>query len=89
MERSAAGSIIEKEESATISMLTALYLKTESGYMGQVREWPDVVPEGHDLEECRASLKDALEQMVLAYREMGKEPPAEQALFEPLAVESI
>jgi predicted RNase H-like HicB family nuclease len=72
-----------------ISVLTARYLKTESGYMGQVLEWPEVVTEGRDLEDCRASLKDALEQMILAYREMGKEPPAEQVLFEPLAVESI
>ncbi len=59
-----------------ISMLTARYRKTDSGYMGQILEWPEVVTEGRDLEDSRASLKDALEQMVLAYQQMGKQPPA-------------
>lgn len=31
---------------------TARYLKTESGYMGQLLEWPEVVTEGADIEEC-------------------------------------
>lgn len=47
------------EEPNVNPMLTARYLKTESGYMGQVLEWPEVVTEGHDLEDCRASLKDS------------------------------
>lgn len=72
-----------------VSVVTARYLKTESGYMGQILEWPEVTTEGAHLEDCRASLKDALEQMMLAYKAMGKQPPpAEHALFEPMAVES-
>ena len=67
---------------------TARYIKISSGYMGQIVEWPEVVTEGHDLEDCRASLKDALEQMVLAQRDLGKEIPADHALFEPITVES-
>jgi predicted RNase H-like HicB family nuclease len=31
----------------------AKYTKTKSGYMGQLVEWPEVVTEGKDLEECR------------------------------------
>jgi predicted RNase H-like HicB family nuclease len=39
---------------------TAKYTKIGSGYMGQLVEWPEVVTEGKDLEECRAMLRDAL-----------------------------
>ena len=68
--------------------LTARYVKIPSGYMGQILEWPEVVTEGADLEECRASLRDAVEQMALAFREQGKELPIEHALFETLPVET-
>ena len=42
---------------------TATYTRIEAGYMGQVIEWPEVVTEGKDLEECRRMLKDALHEM--------------------------
>lgn len=67
---------------------TARYIKISSGYMGQILEWPEVVTEGSDLEDCRASLKDAVEQMILAYRDLGKEIPSDRALFEPITIES-
>ena len=66
---------------------TAKYLKISSGYMGQLVEWPEVITEGKDLEECRAMLRDALHEMVLAYRELGKEIPSGNALLEQLPVE--
>jgi len=56
--------------------------------MGQLIEWPEVVTEGKDLEECRAMLRDALHQMVLAYEQLGKEIPAGNALIEQLPVEA-
>jgi predicted RNase H-like HicB family nuclease len=52
---------------------TAKYTKIASGYMGQLVEWPEVVTEGKDLEDCRSMLRDALNEMVLAYNELGKE----------------
>lgn len=58
-----------------------------STYTGQLVEWPEVVTEGQSLEECREMLQDALEQMVLAYRELGKEMPVGGALIEQMAVE--
>ena len=70
-----------------VSTFTARYIKTDSGYMGQIIEWPEVVTEGVDLEDCRASLKDALEQMILAQRDRGEGIPEGHALFEPLTVE--
>lgn len=68
--------------------LTARYVRTTSGYMGQILEWPEVVTEGKSLEDCREALQDALEQMVLAYKEQGAVPPVEHSLFEPITVET-
>jgi predicted RNase H-like HicB family nuclease len=66
---------------------TARYTKIDSGYLGQLVEWPEVVTEGKDLEECRAMLRDALHEMVTAYAQLGKEIPAGNALIEQLPVE--
>ena len=66
---------------------TAKYTKIDSGYMGQLVEWPEVITEGKDLEECRAMLRDALNEMVLAYRQTGKEIPTGNALIEQLPIE--
>ena len=66
---------------------TAKYTKIASGYMGQLVEWPEVVTEGIDLEDCRSMLRDALNEMVFAYNELGKEIPLGNALIEQLPVE--
>jgi len=66
---------------------TAKYTRLSGGYMGQLVEWPEVITEGADLEECRRMLRDALNEMLLAYRELGKEIPPGNALLEQLSVE--
>ena len=66
---------------------TAKYTKISSGYMGQLVEWPEIVTEGHDPEDCRKMLRDALNEMVIAYRQMGKEIPLGNALIEQVPVE--
>ena len=66
---------------------TAKYTNIASGYMGQLVEWPEVVSEGKNLEDCRAMLRDALNGMILAYKELGKEVPLGNALIEQLPVE--
>ena len=66
---------------------TAKYTRITSGYMGQLVEWPEVVTEGKDLEDCRAMLRDALNEMVQAYQQLGKEIPLGNALIEQLAIE--
>ncbi len=66
---------------------TAKYTKIDSGYMGQLVEWPEVVTEGENLEECRVMLRDALNEMMLAYLETGKEIPIGNALIEQLSIE--
>jgi predicted RNase H-like HicB family nuclease len=66
---------------------TARYTKIPRGYMGQLIEWPEVVTEGADLEDCRAMLRDALSEMVEAYRLLDKEIPGGNALLEQVPVE--
>jgi len=66
---------------------SAKYTKIASGYMGQLIEWPEVVTEGKDIEECRMMLRDALNEMVLAYREQRKEIPLGGALIEQVPIE--
>jgi len=66
---------------------TAKYTKIDSGYMGQLVDWPEVITEGKNLEECRTMLKDALHEVVLAYKDLGKNIPLGNALIEQLPVE--
>ncbi len=66
---------------------TAKYTKTHSGYTGELVEWPEVITEGRNLEECRAMLKDALNEMILAYYEIGKVIPPADVVIEKLSVE--
>jgi predicted RNase H-like HicB family nuclease len=75
------------KEQAMFINFTAKYTKIPSGYLGQLVEWPEVVTEGKDLEDCRAMLRDALQEMILAYRQQGKEIPPGNALIEQLPVE--
>jgi len=66
---------------------TAKYTKINSGYMGQLVQWPEVVTEGKSLEECREMLQDALREMVLAYRQQSKEIPVGGARLEQIGVQ--
>lgn len=70
-----------------LSNFTAKYRKIESGYMGQIVEWPEVVTEGETIEECREMLEDALREMMLAYIQLKKEIPVGRVLYEPIAIE--
>lgn len=70
-----------------INTYTAKYTKIESGYMGQLVEWPEVITEGESLEECREMLQDALQEMIMAYRQQHKEVPTGRALLEQMPVE--
>ena len=69
-----------------MTQYTARYIKIRAGYMGQLVEWPEVVTEGKNLEECRDMLKDALKEMVKAYRKQKKPVPLGGALLEQLAI---
>lgn len=70
-----------------LKTFTAKYTKIPSGYMDQLIDWPEVVTEGKDLEECRTMLRDALQEMILAYQQLGKEIPRGNALIEQIPVD--
>ena len=70
-----------------INTFTAKYTTIESGYMGQLVEWPEVITEGKTLEECREMLEDALKEMIVAYQQQSKEIPTGRALLEQMPVE--
>lgn len=74
-------------ETSTLRTYTARYTKLSSGYMGQLIEWPEVVTEGQSLEDCREMLRDALHEMILAYRETNRPLPCAEGLTESIAVE--
>ncbi len=66
---------------------TAKYTKIDSGYMGQLVEWPEVLTEGSTLEDCREMLQDALHEMIMAYHQQNRELPIGGALLEQMPVE--
>jgi len=66
---------------------TAKYVKIDTGYMGQLIEWPEIITEGRDIEECRTMLRDALYEMILAYRQQNREIPVGNSLIEQVPVE--
>jgi predicted RNase H-like HicB family nuclease len=69
------------------SFYTAKYTPIDSGYMGQIVEWPEIVTEGSTVEECRTMLEDALREMVAAYADLKQDPPLKKAFFEQILVE--
>ncbi len=70
-----------------VTTYTARYTKIDSGYPGQLVEWPEVVTEGVDVEDCRSMLRDALQEMILAYQQQGKEIPLGTNLLEPVSID--
>jgi predicted RNase H-like HicB family nuclease len=73
---------------AMVRSYTAKYTKISSGYMGQLVEWPEVITEGKTIEECREMLRDALREIILAYKQQEKEIPLGGDLLEQMLVEA-
>lgn len=71
-----------------VKSYTAKYTKISSGYMGQVVEWPEIITEGKTIDECRELLKDALKEMISAYKQLGQEIPLGGGLLEQVLVEA-
>ena len=67
---------------------TACYTKLEEtgGYMGQLLEWPNVITSGKDLEECEFMLKDAANEMMLAYQEDSMKIPHPSLIVKPISL---
>ena len=56
--------------------------------MGQLVEWPEVITEGKDIDECRALLKDAVAEMIMSYKQQKREIPAGGGLLEQVLIEA-
>ena len=65
---------------------TVCYTCTETGYMGQLLEWPEVISEGASIEECRAMVADAAREMIAVYEEDGLPIPQGNVIFETISV---
>jgi len=66
---------------------TAKYTKISSGYMGQIIEWPEIITEGKDMEDCREMLQNALHEMILHFKDQNLEIPDNRSIFEQIPVE--
>jgi predicted RNase H-like HicB family nuclease len=66
---------VEEVKPDMVKSYAAKYTNISAGYMGQLVEWAEVITEGKTIEECRAMLKDALKEMILAYQQQGQELP--------------
>ncbi|MDY6400470.1 MAG: type II toxin-antitoxin system HicB family antitoxin [Synergistales bacterium] len=65
---------------------TALYMKLEHGYMGKILEWPGVITEGNDLEDCEEMLTDAAHEMMLGYKDEGLKIPNTSIIVKPISI---
>jgi predicted RNase H-like HicB family nuclease len=71
-----------------VKSYTAKYTKIDSGYMGQIVEWPEVITESKTIDECREILRDAVSEMILAYKQLGREIPPGGGLMEQVLIET-
>ena len=67
--------------------LTAVFQKVPEGYVGYVEELPGANTQGATLEEARENLKEAVELVLEANRELSRESSNGKDLIrEPLAL---
>ncbi len=67
--------------------LTAVFRKFPAGYAAFVEELPGANTQGSTLEEARANLKEAVEMVLQANRDLAEESlRGAEVLREPLAV---
>jgi hypothetical protein len=62
---------------------TANDTRIASGYLSRLVEWPEVVTDGKNLEQCRALLRDAHWE-IAAYGRQGQEAPPRGARIDTL-----
>ena len=67
--------------------LTAVYKKVPEGYIGYVEELPGANTQGETLEKARENLKEAIELVFEANRQLAEESlNGEDVIREPLAL---
>ena len=81
--RACACDVLERSKDAELHR--EIY-QNQLGLYGTI-EWPEVISESEDIEACRTMLKDALQEMILAYRQQDRELPSAGGLLEQMPVE--
>jgi predicted RNase H-like HicB family nuclease len=67
---------------------TAVYTPIEDGWiMAQVPELPGAVTQGHDMNEAREMIQEAVELLLQSYRENAAKDAPSGAIWEPLSVD--
>jgi predicted RNase H-like HicB family nuclease len=69
-----------------MTSFTICYTRIETGYMGQLLEWPEVINEGSSIEGCRSMVEDAAREMIAVYQEDGLPIPQGHAIFETISI---
>jgi predicted RNase H-like HicB family nuclease len=67
--------------------LTAVFTPYEHGWtMARLAKWPAVVTCGRTVEEALEMLLDAAREMIVSYRDEGREPPIGGGHAEPITI---
>jgi predicted RNase H-like HicB family nuclease len=56
------------------------------GYAAYTEELPGAISQGETLEEARGNLRDAIEVLLQANREIARKPPGQNVVREPITV---
>lgn len=70
-----------------VKIYTARYTRTDTGWKGQLLEWPGLCAGGETLDECRDGLLAGLHAGIEACHAEGREAPYEAGVGELLAVD--
>ncbi len=80
----------EKEENIVKFTLTAVFQKVPEGYIGYVEELPGANTQGDTLEEARENLKEAIELVLEANRQLAEESlVGADVIREPLLMAAV
>jgi len=80
----------EKEENIVKFTLTAVFQKVPEGYIGYVEELPGANTQGDTLEEARENLKEAIELVLEANRQIAEESlVGADVIREPLLMSAV
>lgn len=64
-----------------VSSFTAVYEKADDWYIGYVEELPGANTQGKTLEECRENLREAVELILAANRELAEKELAGKSVI--------
>lgn len=69
-----------------VGQFTAVYMKRGKWYVGYVEEIPGVNTQGKTLGETKKNLKEALELVLEANRELAHRSHSKHAIEEPISI---